>query len=157
MTALTPYPVFGLAFRHDVTTFYGRVIARVAGGPVHVACVFGTTAIEAREGTGVRQITTSALLASGDWTVVHVPHGDAAAALLFARRELGAKYDWLGVLWSWMVGRHGGNGSKRRWSCSEFAAAVLAHSGNQLGVKRHAYYTPARLWRAVGLWERVRV
>lgn len=146
------YPVFALAFRHDTTSIYGRVIARVAGGPVHVACVFGPTAIEAREGTGVRQLLTRDLLATGQWTLVPVPFGSVAPALAFARRELGARYDWLGVLWSWMVGRWGGNGARHRWFCSEFAAAVLQAAGVRLAITRHAFYTPARLYRIVANW-----
>ncbi len=147
-------PVFALAFRHDARSIYGRIIARVAGGPVHVAVVFGPSAYEAMEGHGVRMVPTVTLLEHGDWTVVPVPFGDVSKALAFARRELGARYDWWGVLWSWMVGRWGGNGSAARWFCSEYAVAVVVASGITLAVARFAFYTPARLWRVVRLWRR---
>jgi hypothetical protein len=147
------YP-FALAFQHHVGTKPAHIIARVTGAPVHVAVLFGDTALEAMEPHGVREVPTAQLLSWGRWHVVPVPTGDPAAALTFARSELGAKYDWLGVLWAWWAGAQGRNGSTSRWFCSEFAAAVLAAGGVRLAVKRPAYYTPRRLYNVVQPWVR---
>ena len=149
---MKPFPPFALAFRHDTATSPARIIARVAGSPVHVAVIFGDTVIEAVEGVGVRRVPTAARLAKGRWTVVPVVWGATVPALAFAESEMGQRYDWWGVLASWWAGRNGGNGHRDKWFCSEFAAAVLTAAGISLAVKRHAYYTPARLFRALKHW-----
>jgi hypothetical protein len=129
-----------------------RIIARFAGSPVHVAVLFGERALEATEGVGVRAIDTVSLLSTGTWDIVPVPFGVPIDALAFAESELGAEYDWLGVVWAWWVGRAAKHGSPERWFCSEFAAACLMKAGITLAISRPAYYTPARLFRTVKPW-----
>ena len=49
-----------------------------------------------------------------------------AAALAFARAEIGKPYDYLGVLWFPFRPRWN---DPRRWFCSELTAAALHHAG----------------------------
>lgn len=135
-----------LAFRHDVGWDLRYLIARVTGAPVHVAILFGDECIEASF-SGVRSIPTSARLARGRWTLVQVPvdPDGMRRAHRFATAQIGAKYDWLGVLWAWWFGRAAGSGVKSRWFCSELAAAVCVAGGINVHRQRMAYFTPRRL------------
>ena len=142
-----------LAFRHDVGWDLRYLIARVTGAPVHVALLFDDECIEAAFG-GVRSIPRVVRLAKGQWTVRDVPAAPSGvdAAYRFARQEIGAKYDWVGVLWAWWFGRPAGNGVASRWFCSEFAAMALMRAHINLHRTRAAYWTPRRLWDVVQPW-----
>ena len=143
---------FALAFRHNVESRVSEVIARVTGAPVHVALIFGDRAVEATSRTGVHALNTVDLLASGQWTVVPVPQGSAAAAYGFAFSKVGADYDHVGVLLSWWLGRPARRFSTRRWFCSELAAGALMAAGIPLQPNRANAYTPRKLWDTVATW-----
>ena len=139
-----------LAFKHDHGRDPAMVIARVTGAPIHVAVFFGDVCIEATR-HGVRETTKAARLATGQWTMVpmDVSPANAEKALIWARAQVGKRYDWLGVLWAWWGGRIAGSGHKDKWFCSELAAAILMRASVRLAIIRTAAYTPRRLFDTV--------
>lgn len=142
-----------LAFRHDTGRDLRLLIARVTGAPVHVALLFDDTCIEAAF-SGVRVLRKDERLAKGTWTIVPVPmeSSDVERVFEWASREVGAKYDWLGVLWAWWYGRFAGGGARLRWFCSELAADALRRGNIRLSRSRTAWYTPRRLYDEVKPW-----
>ena len=143
-----------LAFRHDVGWNVRYVIARVTGSPVHVAVLFGDTAVIEATFGGVRRGVRHRILSRGRWTIVPVPatEAQAQAAFDFCAACVGREYDWLGVLWAWWGGRQAGGGIRRRYFCSELAAGALMAAGHNLQPSRAASYTPRRLWDTVAPW-----
>lgn len=143
-----------LCFRHDVGWSFRRIIARVTGSPVHVALLFdGAVVIEA-DGNRVRQLTVADRLRVGQWTTVvcDVSAADAHKAYDFARAQLGKRYDWIGVLWAWWVGKPAKNGARDKWFCSELVAAALMAAGVEMQPPRAAAWTPRRLWNWCAPW-----
>lgn len=142
-----------LAFRRDTGFNFRYVIARVTGTPVHVAMLFGPVCIEA-DGSRVRRLGSRERMAVGDWSVVacNITDEQVAAAYAFATAQLNKRYDWLGVLWAWWVGRVGKNGARDKWFCSELAAASLMAAGVSMEPTRAAAWTPRRLWNWCAPW-----
>lgn len=63
------------------------------------------------------------------WQVIEVPWAPADT-IDRARAEIGAGYDWLGILLSQVLALH--RGSRRRWYCSELVVDILGIPGAQL-------------------------
>lgn len=111
--------------RHHI----GSVILRgfLWSGWSHCAIVDGSEVIEAVAGVGVRVRPLESLIAeSSKLEVLDFPARNPAAVIAAARRQIGAPYDWGGVL---------GLGFRRRWHdhdawfCSELVAAAFADAG----------------------------
>lgn len=143
-----------LLFRHDVGFNFRYVIARVTGSPVHVALLFNGAIVIEADGSCVRQMTVAQRLQNGQWTTVvcNVGPSDAAKAYDYARAQIGKRYDWIGVLWAWWVGRVGKDGARDKFFCSELAAAALMAAGVSMEPTRAAAWTPRRLWNWCAPW-----
>lgn len=63
------------------------------------------------------------------WQVIEVPWAPADAVAR-ARAEIGAGYDWLGILLSQVLALH--RGSRARWYCSELVIHLIGPPGAQL-------------------------
>ena len=96
----------------------------------HCAIIDGDEVIEAAAGVGVRTRPLRALLDEASrFEILDFPARDPAAVIAAARAQLGAPYDWYGVL---------GIGFRRRWQaddawfCSELIAAAFDQAGERL-------------------------
>ena len=96
----------------------------------HCALVDGDEVIEAVAGVGVRTRPLASLLEeSSKYSILDFPAKNPQRVLQEARKEIGTKYDWGGVL---------GLGFRRRWNkddawfCSELIAAAFARVGEPL-------------------------
>lgn len=122
---------FELAFRHDTAAQLRYIIARVSGSPVHVALLFDDVCIEADGKGGVTQMSRAERLADGEWSLIPIADVNVAATRAFAERQVGKRYDWLGVLWAWWGGRPDFMQHLDKWYCSELAAAALIVGGSR--------------------------
>ena len=128
--------------RHHV----GSVLLRVAQWSAwsHCAIVDGQAVIEAVAPDGVQgRPIADLLMHSSRHEVVELPCPDPAAAIAWARDQVGTPYDWGGVL---------GIGFRRRWHdadawfCSEFVAEAVRQGGRPL-FRADAYrITPQHLY-----------
>lgn len=96
----------------------------------HCAIIDGDEVIEAAAPDGVRTRPLADLIAeSSRYAIVEFPSIDPAAVIAAARAEIGAPYDWSGVI---------GIGFRRRWQaddswfCSELIAAAFHRAGYPL-------------------------
>lgn len=118
----------------------------------HCAIVDGDEVIEAVAGVGVRVRPLESLIAqSSKLEVLDFPARNPAAVIAAARRQIGAPYDWGGVL---------GLGFRRRWHdhdawfCSELVAAAFADAGEPVArvdawrITPRDLYLPVRCQRA---------
>lgn len=87
------------------------------------------TVIEARAMNGVGEASLHNVQArSSKFTIVEVDCPDPAAAIAFARQQLGKPYDWGGIFG--MVAREPW-ARDDRWFCSELVEAALAAGGRR--------------------------
>lgn len=96
----------------------------------HCAIVDGDEVIEAAAPGGVRARPLADLIAeSSKYEIIDFPARNPAAVIAAARSQIGAPYDWGGVV---------GIGFRRRWHdhdawfCSELIAAAFADAGEPL-------------------------
>lgn len=96
----------------------------------HCAIIDGDEVIEAAAPGGVRVRPLADLLGeSSRYEIIDFPARDPAAVVAAARSQIGAPYDWGGVI---------GIGFRRRWHdhdawfCSELIAAAFADAGEPL-------------------------
>lgn len=123
---------------HKSSTFIAMLIKWQTRSPyshVSVTLTDGTI-IEAKEGKGVRHLTPTDL----DWHKYRelirqgkieayradVPADAVPVIEAFLKREIGAKYDWLGVVRFVSRRKHRANG---KWFCSELASAAFEAAG----------------------------
>ena len=120
----------------------------------HCAIIDGDEVIEAAAPGGVRVRPLSDLIKeSTKWEIIEFPCLDPYAVISAARRQVGAPYDWFGVI---------GIGFRRRWQdddawfCSEFIAAMFVEAGEPI-VRLDAYritprdlYLPIRTCKSCG-------
>lgn len=104
---------------HKTNSLIGKAIRFQTGGSVnHISFEILGERFEANVGVGVR----------GDYDMdsivvrVSFDKGDCEKALCFAKRQLGKKYDWMGILsFIWrIIPEHKGS-----WYCPELAMVVL--------------------------------
>lgn len=140
-----------VAFRHMTGRGrWSRLIHIVAGPPVH--CVLlqrdvfrnGYTGWHAVAGAGVEPVTlTTRQVIDERWELLPVPTVDPLAALRFAERRAGARYDYVGaVLFGTPLT------TRDRWTCSELCAEALVEAGAPVSLL-DAGRTPRRLLRAL--------
>lgn len=113
----------------------------------HCELVFSDlTMISAVEGVGVRSLNLTQDYIGIGWTVVDIPMllEDEVAVRFHAEEELGAKYDWKGILLSQIIGLRRQHPSK--WFCSEFCVAMLQKARICLGQVPHKE-SPGDLFR----------
>lgn len=110
----------------------GSVLLRAFlwSGWSHCAIIDDNYVIEAVAGVGVRRRLLSDLIAeSSKWEIVDFPSSNPEAVLASASAQIGAPYDWGGVL---------GLGFRRRWQeddswfCSELVAHAFLEAGEPL-------------------------
>ena len=96
----------------------------------HCAIIDGDEVIEAAAPDGVRTRPLADLIAeSSRYEIMDFPARNPAAVIAAARAQIGAPYDWGGVV---------GIGFRRRWQdhdawfCSELIAAAFADAGEPL-------------------------
>jgi hypothetical protein len=134
-----------VAFRHDAEWSVRQVIARVTGTPVHCVTVYGEDMYDATA-SGVKKRTSSERFASGRWEVVYIPPTyNSVRAQALAETRVGWRYDWMGVLVAWWLGRPGGRGHAGKVFCSEQCADELIAAGVPLRYARTARYHPRLL------------
>lgn len=102
----------------------------------HCAIIDGDEVIEAAAPGGVRVRPLADLIAdSTKWEIIEIPCKNPAAVIAAARKQVGAPYDWLGVV---------GIGFRRRWQdddawfCSESIASAFYDAGEPI-VRLDAY------------------
>ena len=96
----------------------------------HCALIDGDEVIEAAAPDGVRVRPLADLMAESSlYSIIAFPCRDPAAVIAVARAQVGAPYDWGGVV---------GIGFRRRWQdddawfCSELIAYAFARAGSPL-------------------------
>lgn len=99
------------------------VLPEIVDGGGFVATVLGSSS---RDG-GVREVEIE--WHPENWQVIEVPWAPADA-LQKARSEIGAGYDWVGILLSQMLALR--RGSRERWYCSELVIHLIGPPGAQL-------------------------
>lgn len=139
-----------LAFRKHGRGLFPFIIRLWTRSPYnHCEVVFsGLTMISAIEGRGVRLIHLLDALPAAQWDVVEVPMSveQENAAYAWSLTEIGAKYDWLGILLCQVF--KFGREHPRRWFCSEFCAAILLHAGLLLAQPPYKY-SPGTLYKTL--------
>ncbi|MGH8073653.1 MAG: YiiX/YebB-like N1pC/P60 family cysteine hydrolase [Lysobacter sp.] len=93
----------------------------------HCAIVDADEVVEATAMHGVQCRPLAALLAeSSEYEIVEFPARDPAKVIAAARAQIGAGYDWLGVL---------GIGFRRRWQGADtwFCSELVAHAFHAAG------------------------
>lgn len=134
-----------VAFRHDVGWNLRLIIARVTGAPVHCVTLYGSDVYDATF-VGVKKRTRAERFAKGRWEIIDIPaHYDAARAQALAETRVGWRYDWMGVLVAWWLGKPAGKGHAGKLFCSEQCADELIAAGVPLVYARTARYHPRRL------------
>lgn len=113
----------------------------------HCAIIDGDEVIEAAAPDGVRTRPLAELIAESSlYEIVYFPARDPAAVIAAARAQIGAPYDWGGVV---------GIGFRRRWQaddswfCSELIAAAFEHAGEPIVRGAASRITPRDLYLPV--------
>lgn len=102
------------------------------------------TVIEAAAFHGVREISASEFLAGKTSTLIReIPVPDDAAAIAFARTQVGKPYDYLGVAG---IGLHRDWQQDDRWFCSELVEAAAAAGGRPRFINDARRVTPQESW-----------
>lgn len=130
-----------VAFRKKALSWYSKIIQWYTFGPYcHVEIVFsnGLCFSSSEDDNGTRFKTID--LVPEDWDVVDVPCDpeEEADAYQFCLGEQNSRYDWRGIMFSFLPIPIGWQ-SADKWFCSEIVAAALQEAGFLRG------YTPAAL------------
>jgi hypothetical protein len=109
----------------------------------HCGVVVGDYVIEATMFRGVVATPLEEFKRDRKWAIVEFPVEDEEAAIKALYKEIGKKYDWLGLLGMPFIRRWH---STDNWFCSELTAYVLKEGG--LSCFRYPQYriTPRDLW-----------
>lgn len=136
-----------IAFVTKPDTFWSKLVALIAGKPVHCAIFLNDKMmVESNTPNGV-QFTN---ITHRDWLIVNVEITNMDSVMDFIKNEIGCAYDYKALFLGWTFGIQ----SNTKWFCSEFVADALRHGGIQLN-HPSAWYTPKRLYNEIKIYDEI--
>ena len=109
----------------------------------HCGIIYDDMVIESRAATGVQAVKLQDFKNRGDWSIIDYDVADIGKAEQFLLSQLGKPYDWGGAI---AYPFRGDWQDRKKWYCSELAAATFEAGNSQLVRKGVRSITPRDLF-----------